>query len=160
MYGTFSMSEREDPPCVACAPVSLSQRADALLSRCGQDRERPFYRDDTFRSKERASRFREPRFGLCAVARTESPLVESELEGLLAFAGLTETQEQAVRLRVAGWTLEEIGALRGCTRQAVKNVLAKAAARLERALQTYPYAGLADVYLAEVSRRGPRRRDR
>jgi hypothetical protein len=160
MYGTFPMSEREDPSSVACTPASLSQRADALLARCGQDRERPFYRDDTFRSKERASRIREPRFGLCAQARPESPLAELEFEGLLAWARLTETQEQVVRLRVAGWTLGEIGELRGCSKQAVQNVLAKAAARLKRALQTYPYLGLADAYLAEVSRRGPRRRDR
>ena len=154
------MPEREDPSPVACVPAALSQRADALLARCGQDRERPFYRDDTFRSKERASRIREPRFGLCAQAKPESPLAESEFEGLLAWARLTEAQEQVVRLRVAGWTLGEIGELRGCTKQAVNNVLAKAAARLERALRTYPYSGLAEVYRAEVSRRGPRRRDR
>ncbi|MFN3684217.1 MAG: sigma factor-like helix-turn-helix DNA-binding protein [Fimbriimonadaceae bacterium] len=154
------MSEREDPFSVACSPASLSQRADALLARCQRDPERPFYRDDTFRSKERASRFRDVRFGFCALARPESPLAESELEGLLACARLTETQEQAVRLRIAGWTLEEIGALRGCTRQAVRNVLGKAASKLRRAMREYPYAGLAEVYRAEVSRRGPRRRDR
>ncbi len=160
MYGISSMSERADPPFAACSAPSLSHRADELLARCRQDRDRPFYREDTFRSKERASRMREPRLGGCAMARPEAPLAESEFEGLLAAADLTETQEQVVRLRVAGWKLEEIGRLRGSTRQAVQRLLAKAAAKLQEALRTYPYAGLAEVYRSETSRRGARRRDR
>lgn len=146
------------PPCdQPCCPSLL---ADRLLAAAPQDPDRPFYREDTFRSKERLSRRREPRAGLCAVARSESPLAEAELEGLLEHAGLTETQDRVVRLRFAGWTFDEIGEARGCSKQAAQRLWSKAAAKLRRALRTYPLAGLAGVYRAETSRRGLRRRDR
>ncbi|MCX7801110.1 MAG: hypothetical protein N2109_12320 [Fimbriimonadales bacterium] len=153
MYGIVTMPPRDHP----CCPSLL---ADCLLAAAPQDPERPFYREDTFRSKERLSRRREPRLGLCAIARPESPLAQAELEGLLSHARLTETQERVVRLRVAGWTYDEIGEARGCSKQAAQRLWSKAAARLRRALETYRFAGLADVYRAETSRRGPRRRDR
>jgi transcriptional regulator len=73
-------------------------------------------------------------------------------------ANLTCRQKEVVGYRMAGKTFEEIGALSGCSKQAILNVLRQACRKILRAQADYPFEGLAEVYEQETLR--GRRTDR
>ncbi len=120
--------------------------------------EYPFTREDSFERKLRRHRRRQQ-----ALAEHRSPQQEAiaylervEIEQVLNRAGLTPNQRAVCDRYLGGWTLQEIGAQLGVTKQAVAKTLKFAIVKLRRAWYRNPYYGLAEVYRQEISRYGKR----
>jgi hypothetical protein len=67
-------------------------------------------------------------------------------------ARLTRGQKKVLAMRLGGLTFEQIGQLRGMSRQAAQIVFLQAIKKLAHAMHVYPYAGLAEVYRTETTR--------
>ncbi|MFZ4507454.1 MAG: hypothetical protein ACOYON_07135 [Fimbriimonas sp.] len=131
----------------------LSFVADAILALCERDPLAPAYSEATFEVKLKRARKRDPFWVQVGKGSPYDPLAESEVRGILAGAKLTPSQSDVLALRMEGFSLEEIGDKRGHSRQAALNILRQASKKIHRALDDYPYVGLAEVYRSE-SRRG------
>ncbi len=118
--------------------------------------ERPFYTEEQLRRKMR----RGEEFGeRAAISRPRgrwSPgmyLLVREMRALARRAGLSRTQAEALNAAADGMTLEEAAWEAGVTKQAMASRLAGARAKMARAREGYPYAGLWEIYESEVGRR-------
>jgi hypothetical protein len=131
-------------------------QAEEILKSIHRDPERPHYREDSFRRKLAAARGRERRLPVTIGCRESGHLVESEWSEVKRLAGLTPVQEEVVAMRLEGHTFEDIGRIRGHTKQGAQNVFFQAAKKLAKAWMEYPYRGLHEVYRSEVRRRGTR----
>ncbi|HRJ26596.1 MAG TPA: hypothetical protein PLO61_03680 [Fimbriimonadaceae bacterium] len=131
----------------------LDREADRLLATIERDRSEPHYTDHYFQRKIREGEKRDKRLGFCVPLREDQLLWRREWRVILRRADLTAAQREVVELRALGWTLESIGERRSCTKQGILNIWNQAVKKIRRALDVYPYRGLAEVYRAE-SRRG------
>lgn len=132
--------------------VELCRAADELLRRIPRNPDAPHYTDDSFRCKLATAAKRNRRIPWAAPPTPAFELVQSEWRVVFRLAKLTCRQKEVVQLRLRGKTMEEIGAMSGCTKQAVMNVLRQAQRRIYAAQSDYAYDGLAEVYRAETER--------
>lgn len=126
--------------------------ADALLSCIERDSDAPHYREDRFRKKLRTAHDREIRLPMAEVGLEARELLRHQWSEVTESANLTERQLEVVRLRLEGHTFEQIGALKGASKQGAQNVFFQAAKKLVKAWMEYPYRGLDQVYKDEVQR--------
>lgn len=126
--------------------------ADALLSCIERDADAPHYREDRFRRKLRNAHEREIRLPMPDVGHESRELLRHQWAEVTESANLTERQLEVVRLRLEGHTFEQIGALKGASKQGAQNVFFQAAKKLIKAWMEYPYRGLDLVYKSEVQR--------
>ncbi|MFQ3610668.1 MAG: sigma factor-like helix-turn-helix DNA-binding protein [Fimbriimonadales bacterium] len=120
--------------------------------------EYPFTREDSFERKLRRHRRRQQMLmeRRCPQEEAIAYLERVEIEQVLERAGLTPRQRVVCERYLGGWTLQEIGAQMGVTKQAVAKTLKFAILKLRRAWHLNPYYGLAEVYRKEISRYGKR----
>lgn len=131
----------------------LSSLADALLSTVERDRNAPHYGESVFARKMRLAQRRDR-----TVRPTQGPsqcpyLLRVECLEVFQAAQLTDAQSEVLLLRLEGRTWEEIGQLRGHTKQGAQRIFTQASRKLRRAWVEYPYRGLPRVYEDEVKRR-------
>jgi len=136
----------------------LSLMADQLLRSIPRDPDAPHYTEDSFRCKLWTAQRRARSLRLPPPPASQLYLIKREWAVVFRNAKLTCRQQEVVSYRMAGKTLEEIGAISGCSRQAILNVLHQACRKILRAQENYPYEGLAQVYEQETIR--GRRTDR
>ncbi|MBL8088141.1 MAG: hypothetical protein JNM85_08755 [Chthonomonas sp.] len=67
-------------------------------------------------------------------------------------AALTARQHDIFFKRISGWTFEEIGREAGHSKQGAQNIFRQALKKICRSEYVYPYAGLSEVYQAEIRR--------
>ena len=126
--------------------------AEALIAMCEKDAEAPFFDDFTLERKLREAHQREPVWALLTLRAPGDPLMETECQGVMQEANLTDRQAETFRRRLAGEPFELIGRRRGSTKQAAQQLFLQALKKISRAHHVYPYTGLADVYRFETSR--------
>lgn len=73
-------------------------------------------------------------------------LMRRELDGLMRAAGLSARERGICLLSVQGCTQEEIAAAAGLSRRSLRRILVSLRWRIRQARQSYPYAGLWEVY--------------
>lgn len=134
----------------------LAYRAELLLRQAQRDPERPHYGDQWFRRKLRISHCRDRRLAqhLQPAASTSADLLVRELHRHLAVAGLTPLQMAVFADHLLGRSWVEVAASRGHSKQAAQQAYRAALKKIRAKRACDPYAGLAEVYRAEVSRRG------
>lgn len=126
--------------------------ADALLALCEKEGDRPYYSEDGMRHKLKLAERREPIYGHLLAGRRADPLLEHEFREVFELARLTERQNEVLRMKLEGFTFEEIGAGRGKTRQGAQRIFVQALKKLSRAFRVYPFRGISDVYRSETRR--------
>jgi DNA-binding NarL/FixJ family response regulator len=138
------------------SPQELALLADAILAKTPRDPDRPHYVEAWFDRKLRIARARDRDNArrLSQDADPSAPLWRAEVRRLLDRAELTRIQAMVVRAFLLGQTWVEIGRRTGRTKQSAQQHFRAALRKLERAARTDPYAGLAEVYRAEVRRKG------
>lgn len=137
-------------------PNDLSMIADALLSLCEGDDERPFYSEETLRYKLRQASRRDATYGFVTRSKPADALFRHEYEELIDKANLTPRQDTVLRQRMDGWTFEEIGREAGHSKQGAQHTFLQAMKKLAKAMRVYPWRGLSEVYRQET-RRGQRK---
>lgn len=80
------------------------------------------------------------------------------LRSVLLQAQLTRRQREVLLHKANGETWVEIGLRFGTSKQAAQRIFSQAVGRIRTAWRANKYAGLAEVYRAEVRRYFPRRR--
>ncbi len=133
-------------------PIELSRLADQLLRTVPRDPSAPHYTEDSFRCKMAIAKRREGVLMMPPQPISQMYLLKREWGVVFREAKLTCRQKEVIQYRLLGRTLEEIGLLSGCSRQAIKNVLYQACRKIIRAQAAYPYEGLAEVYRDEMLR--------
>lgn len=133
-------------------PIELARLSDQYLKAIPRDPEMPHYTEDGFRCKLRQAHKRERTTVLPRRPESQLYLIRKEWMYILQNSRLTCRQIEVVRLRLAGKTFEEIGAMSGCTKQAVLNVLQQASKKIRATQDQYPYEGLAEIYREETRR--------
>lgn len=136
---------------------NLAFVAEALLALCDNDDRAPFYSERNMRRREDLASRRDPLHSKLARAQATDSLLDGECRDVVQSARLTDRQLEIVNLRLEGYTFEEIGRKRGCTKQGVQHVFVQALKKLDRAFDVYPYRGLSEIYRFEVRRGLPRR---
>lgn len=131
-------------------PVSLI--ADALLDCIERDTDAPHYREDRFRRKLQTAHERELRLPLPETGLEAREILRQQWNEVVDGAGLTDRQLEVVGMRLEGFTFEQIGSVRGTSKQGAQNVFFQAAKKLVKAWMEYPYRGLDEVYKGEVQR--------
>lgn len=126
--------------------------ADRILADIPRDPASPHYLEETFRKKLQLAEIREPKLRIRQTDPSEAYLIQREWASILRSAGLTARQREVVTLRLEGKTFEEIGRRSGCTKQAILNILRQAGKKIGVHCDVYPYAGLTEVYRAEMKR--------
>ena len=130
----------------------LTRQADALLRHLPRDPNAPHYTEVSFRCKVQTARRRDGKLFFRRRPESQLYLARKEWIAALQAAGLTCRQKEVVAFRMAGKTFEEIGAMSGCSKQAVLNVLRQAGRKIARAQEHDPYQGLAEIYKEETQR--------
>ena len=125
--------------------------ADTLLAACERDPSRPFYTESNFRTKLRRAQAKIPILQRL-VGGTQDELLRKEYRDVLANARLTDRQNQVLTMRLEGFSFEEIGLVRGHTKQGARNIFVQAIKKVWASFAVYPYTGLSDVYRHEVRR--------
>lgn len=136
---------------------NLAFVAEALLALCDKDDRAPFYSERAMRRKEDLASRRDPLHAQLALGRPSDSILSGECRDVVRSASLTERQMEIINLRLDGYTFEEIGRQRGCTKQGAQHVFVQALKKLDRAFDVYPYRGLSEIYRFEVRRGLPRR---
>lgn len=134
----------------------IAEQAELLLRQTSRDPERPHYGEQWFRRKLRISRSRDRRLGR-ELAPAEASLREMmmrELRRHLAVASLTPLQEAVLSGHLQGRSWVEVAAQHGHSKQAAQQAFSAAVRKIRAKRACDPYAGLSEVYRAEVSRRG------
>jgi len=126
--------------------------ADQILSRLPRNPNAPHYTDDSFRCKIRTAQRRAKSTPVPRPPESMLYLFRMEWAGIVADAKLTCRQMEVINLRLAGKTFEEIGAISGCSKQAILNILQQATKKIHRCEALYPYTGLMEVYRSETNR--------
>jgi DNA-binding NarL/FixJ family response regulator len=134
---------------------NVSLIADALLACIERDADAPHYREDRFRRKLQDAHERELRLPIPPCGAEAREILRHQWDEVTQAANLTERQLEVVRMRLDGYTFEQIGQLRGASKQGAQNVFFQAAKKLVKAWLEYPYRGLDDVYRGEVQRALP-----
>lgn len=135
----------------------LALESDALLRSTQRDRERPHYGDQWFRRKLRIARARDRRLAAELLPKNDTIAREvllSELRRSLAAAGLTPLQAAVMTDYLLGLSWVEVAARHGHSKQAAQQTFRAAVKKVRAKRACDPYAGLTEVYRAEVSRRG------
>jgi len=127
--------------------------ADQLLARYPKNPEYPHFTEDSFERKLRNCHKRSATTRLILKPDPADSLTEREWKEIIRRAKLTQRQCEVYALRKAGWTLEGIGNWMSATKQGALNVFRQASVKIRRAHQDYPFAGIAEVYRAEVNRK-------
>lgn len=130
----------------------LSRLADSLLRSIPRDSARPHYTEDSFRCKINVAHQREAKLMLPPPPVSQLYLLKKEWAYLFREAKLTPRQKEIIAYRMAGRTFEEIGEIRGTSKQAVLNILLQACRKIARIRSRYAYDGLAQVYHEETNR--------
>lgn len=128
--------------------------ANQLLARVLKPKEYPYFTEDSLARKIRRAHARNRQIKWLQPLDPGGSLADREAMAVLRRARLTTRQREVYFLRKIGLTFEEIGRRSGCSKQGVLNVFRQASKKLRVAWSAYPYQGLADVYRAEVARRG------
>ena len=149
-YQQGTLQPFPDPPLLSSEDLDFV--ADALLALCESDQRAPVYTDALFEYKLRRARAREPVIARKLAAIDPDPLGFCELATIVAHARLTRRQQECLTLRLDGFTFSDIGMICGGTRQTARTCFIAVIAKLRRSWRTYPYSGLADVYLSETRR--------
>lgn len=134
----------------------LSHQAELLLRQAERDPERPHYGEQWFRRKLRIAHSRDRRFARELQPGDAIPrdLLLRELRRHLAIAGLTPLQSAVLDDHLLGRSWVEVAACRGHSKQAAQQAFRAAVRKIRSKRACDPYAGLSEVYRAEVSRRG------
>ncbi|MBL8059754.1 MAG: hypothetical protein JNK63_03445 [Chthonomonas sp.] len=130
----------------------LSRLADSILRSIPRDPQRPHYTEDSFRCKLSAAHQRDAKLLLPPPPASQLYLLKKEWAYLFRRAKLTHRQKEIIGYRMAGKTFEEIGEIRGTSKQAVLNILHQACRKIARVRASYAYEGLAEVYHEETNR--------
>ncbi len=140
----------------ASSAHELALLADAILARIPRDPDRPHYIEQWFARKLRIARARDRENARRLQRETDmsAPLWRAEVKRFLERADLTRIQAMVVRAFLCGLSWAEIGRRTGRTKQSAQQHFRAALRKLQRAARTDPYAGLAEVYRAEVRRKG------
>lgn len=134
----------------------LAWKADEYLAKCSQDPGSPFYLELPF---ERRMNWRKRKEALLPVAPKRlcsDHLLRREWNGIIREAGLTPCQNDVLRRRLGGLTLEEIAQERECSKQCVQRVFIQSIKKIRRAYRVYRYVGLSEVYRLETKRGLPK----
>ncbi|MER3414524.1 MAG: hypothetical protein C4341_09935 [Armatimonadota bacterium] len=134
----------------------LSIQAEHLLRQARRDPERPHYGEQWFRRKLRIARYRDRRLApeLQPAESVPRELLLRELDRHLMVAGLTPLQRAVLADHLLGRTWVEVAARNGHSKQAAQQAFRAAVRKIQSKRACDPYAGLSEVYRAEVSRRG------
>lgn len=133
--------------------TKLEIEANNLLARVLKPREYPYFTEESLDRKIRRAHARNRVIRWLRPQGGDGDLTDREAQDVLIRARLTKRQTEVYFLRKVGFTFEEIGRRSGCTKQGALNVFRQASHKLRLAWAAYPYAGLAEVYRSEVSRR-------
>ena len=134
---------------------STSLRADALLAAQDRPKDAPFFIEATFAYKLRRDRCRAFKPKRDPPDAMRSLVLRREWNEVLARSGLSTRERGILAARIAGDSFEAIAIVNGTSRQAVHKAFRRIAAKVVAAYESYPFAGLGDVYLCEI-RRGSR----
>lgn len=126
--------------------------ADALLALCERSPGAPFYTELGFHQKMKRDLPRERLVGPLLRGKPADSLFKSEYDEVFESAKLTQKQAEVLAKRLEGYTFEEIGSVKGSTKQSAQNLFVQAIKKLTRAFHVYPYRGLGDVYSSELAR--------
>lgn len=130
----------------------LTRLADSLLRSLPRNPEWPHYTEDSFRCKLNNAHRRDRNLLLPPPPPSQMYLLKKELAHLFREANLTTSQKEIIAYRMAGKTFDNIGEIRGTSRQAVLNVLQQACRKIARVRSKYAFDGLAEVYYEETNR--------
>jgi hypothetical protein len=134
----------------------LARQAELLLRNADRDPERPHYGEQWFRRKLRIAHRRDRRLAR-ELAPGETSLREMlmrELRRHLAVASLTPLQVAVLSSHLQGSSWVEVAAQHGHSKQAAQQAFRAAVKKIRAKRGCDPYAGLSEVYRAEVTRRG------
>jgi len=122
--------------------------ADVLLASAGKDKDNPAYNERQLERKQRRASCAEEYFTL-TIADVHT-LRDTESDDLISQAGLTQEEQTAWEMRLAGCRTSEIARFLNVTRAAVRMLIRRAAQRISAC--EFALRGLGDIYHREVHR--------
>lgn len=134
------------------SPTDFTFIADALLALCDKPEDRPFYTEQALQRRFKEITCDSVIFLNVVAGDEDDVLFRREYEAVFEEAKLTERQRQVAGRKFQGLSFEQIGRALGISKQSAQSTFTQALRKLYRALKTYPYAGLSEIYRSETHR--------